>query len=316
MLKWNQHARISKTLILVGSLASGQQAWAMTIDARFGAGVTAAEQAAFNTVAQMYDSLITNSITVTINVETDANTSLGGSSTALVGLNTGNSADYIAVAKALNSHYGSNIINTAVASQISDYTYLSMAEARALGLTTGPNVSLDSNGLYVKPDGTFYFNPNQTYTTDPNNQAVAGAYDFLGVAEHEISEILGRTSGLTQSTPFYTAFDLMRYTALGQENYSAGSNVYFSLDNGATALQYFNSGASGSDPQDWSGSNPNDAFNAYANPGIATGITSVDITALKALGYNVSQVPLPSSVWLFVSALAVGFRGLRNKVRD
>src|SRR5207237_860484 len=59
---------------------------------------------------------------------------------------------------------------------------VSTAEAKALGLTPD-NFS---------NDGTFTFGGGFNYTYDPANRAVPGKTDFIGVAMHEFSEIMGR----------------------------------------------------------------------------------------------------------------------------
>ena len=60
------------------------------------------------------------------------------------------------------------------------------AEAKALGLM-GPNANFD---------GTVTFGAAFQFTYDPNNRAVFGEYDIIGLAEHEITEAMGRTFGL------------------------------------------------------------------------------------------------------------------------
>ncbi len=62
-------------------------------------------------------------------------------------------------------------------------------------------------------------NSTLTYTFDPNNRGTGG-FDFIGVAEHELSEIMGRLPGLGNDFgltdgPLYMANDLFRYTAPG-----------------------------------------------------------------------------------------------------
>ncbi|MBV9200850.1 MAG: hypothetical protein JO320_05860 [Alphaproteobacteria bacterium] len=65
---------------------------------------------------------------------------------------------------------------------------MSDAEAKALGLRAA-----NTSGI----DGWVGFSSAADYTYDPDNRAVAGAYDFIGVAEHEIAEVMGRY-GMTQ----------------------------------------------------------------------------------------------------------------------
>lgn len=65
----------------------------------------------------------------------------------------------------------------------SSHVYLlSTAEAKALGVQPDD----------MSNDGTFTFGGGFSYTYDPNNRAVSGKIDFIGVAMHEISEIMGR----------------------------------------------------------------------------------------------------------------------------
>src|SRR5207249_4355302 len=62
---------------------------------------------------------------------------------------------------------------------------MATAEAKALGLRS-------SGGT----DGFVGFDATARWTFDPNNRAMSGAFDFLGVAEHEFSEVLGRSADL------------------------------------------------------------------------------------------------------------------------
>lgn len=110
------------------------------------------------------------------------------------------------------------------------------AEAQALGL-------LPAN--LAASDGTFTFGTSFTYALNPSDRAVAGEYDFIGIAEHEITEIMGRIPGLdTESFPYNLPFDLFRYTAPGtlavDDN---GAGVYYSIDGGQTDLMNFNDAA-------------------------------------------------------------------------
>lgn len=158
---------------------------------------------------------------------------------------------------------------------------MATAEAKALGLSSGGST-----------DGFVGFDATAPWTFDANNRAVSGKYDFIAVAEHEISEVLGRTADLGTFNNALEPLDLFRYSGRGIRALSPGNSQYFSIDGGTTNLATFN-GKKGGDFGDWAGYTM-DAFNAAASPGVLLPISSADITALDVIGYDVrpgSAVP-------------------------
>ena len=75
-------------------------------------------------------------------------------------------------------------------------------------------------------DGTFTFGGGFSYTYDPANRAVAGKIDYIGVAMHEFSEIMGRI-GLMGQNVFgqadYMQHDLFHYTGAGVRGLNNGA---------------------------------------------------------------------------------------------
>src|SRR5205823_5167063 len=150
-------------------------------------------------------------------------------------------------------------------------------------------------------DGHVGFSSSVNYTFDPNNRAVSGTYDFIGVAEHEISEVMGRIALL--GTPLgglshtYTALDLFRYSSPGARQFAAGNTAYFSLDGGNTGLNNFNT-LSGGDAGDWASGGGNDAYNASARSGVALLVTPNDLRVMDTIGWDTgtSRIDTPPMV--------------------
>lgn len=153
------------------------------------------------------------------------------------------------------------------------------AQAKALGLRANDNLS----------DGTFNFGGGQPWTYDPNNRKVAGKYDFIAVALHEYSEIMGRNflmgDTLGTGTKQYVAMDLFHYTGAGARGLASGTGRFFSFNNGTTLLTEFNDGGNGGDPQDWKGpaSSP---FNAFGPTNEQDDMTAVDLQLMDVIGYD------------------------------
>ena len=132
---------------------------------------------------------------------------------------------------------------------------MASAEAKALGLTSS-----------LSPDGSVGFNTGVTWTFDPNNRAVPGSFDFIGVAEHEISQVMGRVSMVGSGA--LTALDLFRYSAPSVRALTPSFNQYFSIDSGVTNINTFN-GPGGGDLGDWAGLTA-DLYNAFLGVGCRT----------------------------------------------
>src|SRR6185369_5545348 len=110
-------------------------------------------------------------------------------------------------------------------------------------------------------------------------------YDFVGTAEHEISEIMGRVARAgrnlgTADAPYlvYTALDLFRYSAPSQPQLTSGDPSYFSINGGATNLNNFNNPVTGNDGDlgDWAAGAGNDSFNDNSNPGVVNDVSRTD----------------------------------------
>ena len=310
------------------ALLAGFPAHALTFNTTFNANVGAQAQAAFNFATAEFSAAYTDAVTVNLNV-LFGNTGLGGSSTALQFVVPDTyakvRADLIADQLAHPSADGATSIgaggsvNTLIDPTNGGRFLYTFAQAKALGARAA-----NAPGT----DGTITFSNAQTFTFNPLSRGGPG-FDFIGVAEHEISEVMGTIPGLGTSFcnpgcgPDYLVFDLFRYSAAATRKLVDASGVYFSIDNGTTNLHGFNfANGNGSDPQDWDSSDPTDPRNAFTGPNQAHAISAVDFTTLDVIGWDLkaaAPVPEPETYALMLAGLGVLgtiARRRRNARRD
>ena len=235
--------------------------------------------AAVNYVVSYYESIFTSATTVNIDVgfgeiagQAMAPGALGESETFL------SSYSYSTVRNAMASVNPAAAATMPSSMPVSGTMWVPTSEARALGLSV-PATSFD---------GYAGFTNAVPFTYDPNNRAVAGAYDFIGVVAHEFSEIMGRIDLFGASiggTTGYTPLDMFHYVAAGVHTYTGQATNYFSVDGGITNLDNFNT-TPGGDLGDWASSAGNDAYLAFSSSGRANTVSQTDITEMNALGYR------------------------------
>lgn len=273
---------------------------ALVINVTYDSSVTSQPNAAqietaYNLVVQSLETLYTNPVTVNLTVywgETD----LGSSGTFLIG-----DYSYNNVVTALQNSASTLEDSNAVASlpvndptpgndwifprgELKNFSYL----ASLAGV--GPNDAVN--------DGSVHFASSVAWTFDPLNRAVANEYDFIAVAEHETTEAMGRIWALNANPPpgyGYVPYDLFRFTNGVRTLNPFDSGIYFSVNNGITALKPFNAvnqtDYTTEDPQDWMPTNLPDSFDWEISPGVEGTLSSADLTSMDILGYHLNFTP-------------------------
>ena len=277
--------------------ASAFPARALVINPTFDSSIAslpnaAALESAFSYAAGQFESRFSDPISINVTVSADP-TFAGGESI----LSPDMYSDYAPVYNALVADAKSAADQTLLSNLTSTAPFngtfgITPAEEKALGLLPGDRP--DSDGQIV-------FGTAIPYTFDPAHRAVTGEADFIGVAEHEISEVMGRIADVNLDA-FYTPLDLMRFIAPGQPNLDPSApGAYFSIDGGVTKLNtfYYYDG-SGADLGDWIGLTP-DAFNAFLDTGAQDDLSPADLTEMDVLGYD--PVPEPAGLPLLACGL-------------
>ena len=343
-------------LALAGSLlaVAASAAQALTFQLSFTPGTTAQEQASFVAAANLWSAQFTDAVTVKLTVGTAAlgsgilgqagSRELAYSYTSIRGALSGDAssaADAIAMANLpLGSTFGMLINRTANNpngsgsatayvdnnGDLNNQTIrLTASNARALGLSFGVG---GVAGGCVDCDAFIQFSTAFSWDHDRSNGIGSGAYDFIGIAAHEIGHALGFISGIDEldyyaqavnggpysdsSFDNVTPLDLFRWSAAsrlqGVIDWTASTtDKYFSIDGGLTVGPSFATGlvyGDGRQASHWKDNLGIGLLDPTAGQGELLAISANDLKALDVVGWNLAAVPEPRSAMLFVAGLA------------
>lgn len=302
---------VLSALILAFAATSEARA-GLVIIPTFESSMDAQQEAAVNYVIGQYESLYTNNITLRIDFSMGV-TGLGESESYFE-----DGFTYSQVTAALAAEAAANPTDTIKQTVVANLPATNPAPSNNFAVTTAQAKALGLDESYNGLDGYVIFSNAVNYTYDPNNRGVAGEYDFIGVAEHEISEVMGRDSLLGYdfgdgNGPSYEENDLFRFSAPGVRNFTYdvpnyAPGVYLSINNGVTDTVNFWSQSLDND--DYRGDDPTDPYNQYAGEGQAHQLTYADMVNMDALGYNLNATPEPASLTLLATG-CFAFGGLR-----
>jgi hypothetical protein len=299
------------SVVFFAVAAASEARAGLIINPIFDPSMDAQQQAAVNYVIGEYEHLYTNNITLNINFSM-GQTGLGESESYFE-----DGFTYAQVKAALTAEALANPTDTIKQTVVANLPATNPAPTNNFAVTTAQAKALGLDESYNGLDGYVIFSNAVSYTYDPNNRGVAGEYDFLGVAEHEISEVMGRDALLGYdfgdgNGPSYEENDLFRFTAPGVRSFAYDvpndPGVYLSVDHGNTDVVNFWSQSLDND--DYRGDNPSDPYNQYAGEGQAHALTYADMVNMDELGYNLQATPEPASLTLLATG-CFAFGGLR-----
>ena len=287
------------------TLLANLPAHALLINATFGTGYNAQDQAAVNTAISYFDAAVTNNVTVNIDFS-NMGSGLGSSTQNRYGISYANlrSALY-ASATSANDLSAANSLSTGSFDPSTGASIVNITHADCIALGLGCGAAI---GGY---DGSIGINLGITDPTRSDGIS-AGYYDLVSVASHEIDEILGigGAGSLLGSNGIngIGILDLFRYTSAGTRTYTtSGDNAYFSINGGTTDVARFNNDGVG-DYGDWHTSATPQVQDAYGTPGVQVNMGTAELTALDVVGWTLasgtsSSVPEPATYLLLLAAL-------------
>ncbi len=187
--------------------------------------------------------------------------------------------------------------------------------------------------MFGTNDATIIFNSDFAFDFDRSNGIDSNAFDFVGVAAHEIGHSLGFISGVDDldaspgaSEDSYRLFimDLFRYSndsvAQGVRDFTADNrDKFFSINGGASQISLFSTGprfGDGRQASHWKDNELTGTYYGIMDPTGRTGellnLTENDRRMLDVIGYNrfdIGVVPEPGTLAL-VAVGAIGPGGL------
>lgn len=257
-------------------------------------------------VANLFDTLFTNNVTIYLDVGWNkiGNEDLPADAVGASVRNQSVTYDYGTILRAPNAP--TIFTQLSANNPLPSGNYLiGQAEAKALGLIDG------AVGSQTAPDGWIGFTttPGQNLSWSWSGDVAPGQVSFIGVLEHEITEVMGRVSWSGQSEQLVdssfqvtgsvagaeSVMDLFRYASDGTRATSPGgpgSTAYFSTSGTPLGVwnNYPGTAIDQHDLGDWANGQNNaflfDAFNEAVTQDNPATISSIDLQLMHVLGWE------------------------------
>jgi hypothetical protein len=178
---------------------------------------------------------------------------------------------------------------------------------KTINLTTANAKALGLAGNGSNADASISFSNLFTWDFNRNDGISTGAYDFVGIAAHEIGHALGFNSGVDildgnssgtfyndNQFPYVSPLDLFRYSTDSKNvtaiDWTADKRAkYFSIDGGATKIADFSTGdifGDGRQNGHWQDNLGLGILDPTISPGELLAISENDKRAFDAIGWN------------------------------
>lgn len=339
----------------LGSLSTAQ---ALSFQLTFTPGTSAQEMASFQAAAGMWSQAFTDPVTVKLTVGTAAlapnvlgqaaSLRYTGSYTDIKGAMSADATSSMDATAMANLPAGPNfgmLINrtsdnpngAGSATPFLDTTgantstiRLTAANARALGFALPVG---NITGLCTDCDAFIQFSTAFTWDHNRGNGIDANAFDFVGVAVHEIGHALGFVSGVdtldgngngnfsSNAFTYVSPLDLFRYSdqsdPLDVIDWTADQrDKFFSIDKGATRGPSFSTGVTfgdGRQASHWKDNLGIGILDPTSARGEFLSISFNDLNALDVIGWNVSDRPLPTPASWLLAGLGLAVVASRRR---
>jgi hypothetical protein len=325
--------RIKQAAAIAGLAASGIgtsggliPAHALTFNFSPAAGTSQQAIDGFTSAGNLWSSVLTDNVTVNVNINL---TALGAGTLGETG-SSYQSYNYDRVYNALKNDRTSADDNTAVNSLSSGSTFNLLLNRtannpngagsatpyldnngnennRTIDLTSANAKALGLQGNSTSNDASISFSNLFNWDFNRSDGIASGAFDFVGIAAHEIGHALGFMSGVdildtsssSQSSndnqfAHVSSLDLFRYSTDSKNanaiDWTADNRAkYFSIDGGVTKIADFSTGATSGDGRQaghWKDNLGLGILDPTIAPGELLSISENDKRAFDAIGWN------------------------------